>query len=78
MQVSERARRINEPFPGGGQRYQQVVTETVGFLQFLAEGWDEERVLVIGHTANKWALDVLLTGALLEGLVNAPFGWREG
>jgi alpha-ribazole phosphatase/probable phosphoglycerate mutase len=35
-------------------------------------------VIVISHSANKWALDVLLCGARLEDLVAAPFRWQEG
>jgi alpha-ribazole phosphatase/probable phosphoglycerate mutase len=35
-------------------------------------------VLVIAHSANKWALDCLLNGETLPELVDAPFGWQEG
>jgi 2,3-bisphosphoglycerate-dependent phosphoglycerate mutase len=35
-------------------------------------------VLVIGHSATRWALEHLLSGVLLEELVSAPFDWREG
>jgi broad specificity phosphatase PhoE len=39
---------------------------------------ERARVLVIGHTATRWALDHLLAGADLAELVVAPFGWRKG
>ena len=37
-----------------------------------------ERILLIGHTATRWALDHLLDGRPLEQVVIAPFDWREG
>jgi broad specificity phosphatase PhoE len=78
VMTAERSRRIKEPFPGGGQSYQQVVMATASFLHDLARNWEGKRVLIIAHSANKWALDVLLNGASLEDLVDAPFGWRPG
>jgi broad specificity phosphatase PhoE len=75
--AAERARHIDTPFPGG-QSYRQVIDATSEFLRDLAAGWDGQRVLVIAHSANKWALDCLLTGARIEDLVDAPFGWQEG
>jgi len=73
----ERRRRIDLPFPGG-QSYRQVVEQTRHFLDELAAGWDGATVLLISHSANRWALDCLLNGASLEDLVEAPFAWREG
>jgi hypothetical protein len=35
-------------------------------------------VLLVGHSANRRALDHLLLGASLDELVAAPFVWREG
>ncbi|MEU6865795.1 histidine phosphatase family protein [Streptomyces sp. NPDC046876] len=73
-----RSRHIDTPYPGGGQSYRQVVAATEAFLHDLAAGFDGQRVLLIAHSANKWALDCLLAGASLEELVDAPFGWQEG
>ncbi|MFE5588086.1 histidine phosphatase family protein [Kitasatospora sp. NPDC056531] len=75
--AAQRVRRINEPFPGG-QSYHQVLTATDAFLHDLATHWDGRRILVIAHSANRWALDCLLTGAPLEDLVTAPPAWRPG
>jgi alpha-ribazole phosphatase/probable phosphoglycerate mutase len=72
-----RADRVHEPFPGG-ESYSDVVRAMEGFLHDLEREWDGRRVLVIGHTATRWALDHLLAGAALEDLVAAPFDWREG
>jgi broad specificity phosphatase PhoE len=73
----ERVVRISRPFPGG-ESYLQVVGRVAGFLEELARGWDGARVLLVGHTATRWALDHLLAGAALPELVVAPFGWQAG
>lgn len=75
--AAERSRHIDVPFPGG-QSYRDVVEATAGFLRDLAED-DGRHVLMISHSANKWAFDHLLTGAALEDLVDAPSaGVRAG
>ncbi|MFT2016902.1 histidine phosphatase family protein [Streptomyces sp. 796.1] len=75
--AAERSRRIDTPYPGG-QSYGQVIRATCAFLHDLAGAQDGRRVLLIAHSANKWALDCLLTGAAIEDLVDAPFNWQEG
>ncbi len=75
--AASRARHLDTPYPAG-QSYRDVVAATQGFLRDLAAGYDGHTVVVIAHSANKWALDVLLCGAQLADLVDAPFGWREG
>lgn len=72
-----RAKCIDEPFPGG-QSYRQVIEATRAFLGELADDWDGRRVLVVAHSANRWALQVLLGGARIEDLVDAPFQWQPG
>lgn len=72
-----RARHIDEPFPGG-QSYRDVVSQTCDFLRELAVGWEGRRVLLIAHSANRWALEHLLHGRSLEDLVDAPFEWQPG
>jgi broad specificity phosphatase PhoE len=68
---------IDVPFPGG-QSYRQVVDETRTFLNDLASKWDGHRVVIIAHSANRWALDHLLIGTPIESLVDAPFNWQPG
>jgi alpha-ribazole phosphatase/probable phosphoglycerate mutase len=72
-----RAKHIDRPFPGG-QSYRQVIDATRDFLRDLADTRDGERILVIAHSANRWALQVLLKGARIEDLVDAPFQWQPG
>lgn len=75
--ATERSRHIDLPWPGG-QSYREVVDQTAGFLRDLVASWDSMTVLVIAHSANRWALDHLLTGVPLQDLVDAPFAWQEG
>lgn len=75
--AAERSRRIAVPYPGG-QSYQQVVEDTRSFLHDLARDWEGTKVLLIAHSANRWALEHLLNRVALEDLVDAPFNWQEG
>jgi broad specificity phosphatase PhoE len=74
---TERLRRIDEPFPGG-ESYRQVVERTREFLNDLFPELDGLRVLLIAHSANRWALQHLLLSVPLEEAVGAPFDWQEG
>ena len=75
--AGERLRRVDEPFPGG-ESYRGATVRMRALLDELGRDRPEQRVLLIGHTATRWALDHLLAGRPLEELVVAPFGWREG
>lgn len=75
--VRERRRHIDEPYPGG-QSYRDVINQTRHFLRDLAAAWDGSRVVIIAHSANRWALDHLLGGMPLEDLVSSPFCWQPG
>jgi broad specificity phosphatase PhoE len=75
--AAERSRRIDEPFPEG-ESYRAAVERVRSFLGDLAGSHDGTRVVVIGHSATRWALEHLLEGVPLEELVDAPFAWQEG
>jgi broad specificity phosphatase PhoE len=72
-----RRHHVDEPFPGG-ESYRQVVERTRRFLADVAVEHDGERIVVIAHSANRWALDHLIKGIPLDELVDAPFDWQEG
>jgi broad specificity phosphatase PhoE len=74
---AERLQHIDTPWPGG-QSYQQVVDQTRDLLRDLVTAWNGTRLLLIAHSANRWALDHLLLGRDLADLVVAPFAWQEG
>lgn len=74
---AERLQHLDTPWPGG-QSYQQVVDQTRDLLREVATLWEGARLLVIAHSANRWALDCLLHSRALDELVTAPFQWQEG
>jgi broad specificity phosphatase PhoE len=73
----DRARRVDEPYPGG-ESYRQVVERVASFLADLERWFDGGRVLIISHAAPHWAIQNLLLGRPLEELVVTPFEWQEG
>ena len=77
IDAARRLRHVDEPFPGG-QSYRDVVAATTAFLDDLVARHDGRRVVVVAHSANRWAIQHLLEGTPLEELVAAPFEWQEG
>src|SRR4029079_16566604 len=74
---AERRARVDKPFPGG-QSYRDVVDQTRDFLGDRARDYDGKRVLLISHSANRWALQHILEDAALEKIVAAEFDWQPG
>lgn len=73
-----RAACICSSFPHG-ESYDDVVQRTADLLEELASTvTDGSRVLLVAHSANRWALAFLLEGLALERQVDVPFVWREG
>jgi broad specificity phosphatase PhoE len=73
-----RTQYVDRPFPGG-QSYREVLDQTREFLAELAQAYDGQKVLLVAHSANRWALKHLLDGGTpLENLVDAPFEWQPG
>lgn len=75
--AGERLARVEVAFPGG-ESYRDVVARTASFLADLKRERNGERVALVSHSANRWALDHLLKGERLEDVVVAPFAWRPG
>jgi len=72
-----RLQHVDVPFPGG-ESYRAAVARVGELLDELAVARDDERLLLIGHAATRWALDHLVNGVPLEELVAPPFEWQEG
>jgi len=74
----ERTSHVVEPWPEG-ESYRDVVGRTQSLLADLLAEWDGHRVLLVGHSANRWALDHLLAGRDLAGLIGAQVvEWQPG
>ena len=74
---AERAAHVDEPWPDG-ESYRDVVERTASFLDDLVASRDRGRVLMVAHSANKFALDHLLLGADLRDLFDRPMDWQPG
>ena len=74
---AERLGRIDVPWPDG-ESWRAAVDRVDGFLDELAVAGGDRRVLVIGHVATRFALDLRAGNASLEALVAAPFCWQPG
>jgi broad specificity phosphatase PhoE len=68
---------VDVPFPDG-ESYADVVERTRAFLADVVARHEGERIVVIAHSANRWALEQLLHGVPMEEQVVAPFEWQPG
>lgn len=75
--LGPRRRFVDRPYPGG-ESWRDCVEKMRRFLEEVAREFDGRRVLVIAHSAQRWALRHLLEDVPLEELVDAPFEWQEG
>ena len=75
--LNPRVERVHTAFPGG-QSYNDVVELTRSFLDDIKRWYDGGVVLVVAHSANRWALGHLLEGQSLNELIAVPFDWRPG
>jgi alpha-ribazole phosphatase/probable phosphoglycerate mutase len=75
--VGKRRGFIGSPYPNG-QSYEDVLAAMAAFLREVIRDWNGRRLLLIGHSATRWALDALINHERLEDLVDAPFSWRPG
>ena len=73
----ERAAHVEVPWPEG-ESYLDVVSRTRGLLAQIASDHDGARVLLVAHSANRWALQYLLEGRDLHELLVAEFDWQPG
>ena len=77
IELEPRLQFVDYSYPGG-ESYRDCVEKMRSFLRDVAGEFDGRRVLVIAHSAQRWALRHLLEGIPLEDLVDAPFEWQEG
>jgi broad specificity phosphatase PhoE len=75
--VYDRAAHLDAPYPGG-ESWRQAVGRVAGFLDELRREHAGERVLVIGHSATRMALEVVANGGVLEEVKAEPSVWQPG
>ncbi|MDH4101898.1 MAG: histidine phosphatase family protein [Thermoleophilia bacterium] len=74
---AQRSLHVYEPYPEG-ESYSQVVFRVQSFLRDLSPRFEDERIVVVGHSATQWALQHLLEGTPLPELVEGSFRWQPG
>ena len=67
---------IREPFPNG-ESYEKRKEMMEDFLRELKEKYNGKNILIIGHRATQWSLDVLLDHKTFKGVIEKPFKWQS-
>ena len=65
------------PFPDG-ESYQQAMERMRTFLDDLLQRHNGQRILVIGHRAQQYALEHFSNGVPLAAAITAPWQWQPG
>ena len=76
-EIEPRERWIEERFPGG-ESWRDAVERMRVFLEDVTPEFEGKCIVVVGHGAQRYALEHLLRGRPLEEVVAAPFDWQEG
>jgi broad specificity phosphatase PhoE len=72
-----RMRFLQTPYPGG-ESWAQAVDRVAAVLDDVRRRWAGKRVLVVGHVATRWGLQITLGGQRLEDLATQEFAWQPG
>jgi 2,3-bisphosphoglycerate-dependent phosphoglycerate mutase len=73
----DRSAHLERPYPQG-ESWRHATDRVGRVLTDLPTRWDEQRVLIVGHVATRWALERFIEGRDLEDLASEEFGWQEG
>jgi 2,3-bisphosphoglycerate-dependent phosphoglycerate mutase len=75
--IGERLRFLETPYPGG-ESWAQAVDRVAPVTDDVRRRWPDERVLVVGHVATRWGLQITLGGERLEKLATHDVAWQPG
>lgn len=73
----EKSNYISKPFRNG-ESYEQTTERMRKFLADLIKKYDGKKVMIIGHRATQYGLEVLIKGTSLKDAVTAPWNWQPG
>jgi len=71
----KRTEYINKPFPSG-ESYEQRKEMMKEFLNEVKEKYPNKNILITGHRATQWSLDVLINGKTFKEVIEKPFKWQ--
>lgn len=74
---SQRASRIDKPFPNG-ESYNDCMVRMGDFLGWLKQNFDGKTVLIIGSRATHFGLDHHIEGVNVVDAVSQKFNWQPG
>lgn len=74
---AEKKARISQPFPNG-ESYEQTAKRIEEFLIYLKKNFDGKKVLIIGHRATQYGLDLQINGRPTLDSVTAEWHWQPG
>jgi broad specificity phosphatase PhoE len=74
---ARRLQHVATPYPRG-ESIEDVVRRMRSFLADLSGSWSDQRVLVVGHSATRYALEHLLHDRPLAEVVAEPGRWQPG
>jgi 2,3-bisphosphoglycerate-dependent phosphoglycerate mutase len=75
--IGERMRFLGAPYPGG-ESWAEAGDRVAAVTDDIRLRWPGRRVLVVGHVATRWGLQVALAGERLEDLAAQEFAWQPG
>jgi broad specificity phosphatase PhoE len=66
---------IKEPFPNG-ESYEQAIARVQDFFKELKEKYSDKTVLVVGHRATQYGLEIMTGQKTLKECLETPFKWQ--
>jgi broad specificity phosphatase PhoE len=72
---SIKEKHIKEPFPNG-ESYEQAVARVQEFFKELKENYSDKTVLVVGHRATQYGLEVMVGQKTLKECLKTSFRWQ--
>jgi len=66
---------IKEPFPNG-ESYEQAIARVQDFFKELKEKYSDKTVLVVGHRATQYGLEIITGQKTLKECLKTPFEWQ--
>jgi broad specificity phosphatase PhoE len=66
---------IKEPFPNG-ESYEQAIARVQDFFKELKEKYSDKTVLVVGHRATQYGLEIMTGQKTLKECLKTPFKWQ--
>jgi len=66
---------IRKPFPHG-ESFEQAVARVQNFFNELRKKYPNKTVLVVGHRATQYCLEILANNKTIEECLKTPFKWQ--